>query len=140
MTKDYTQYFDWKKRITEKAYVTLRDDAPKELQQLIYHIHDDIFQSLPNDWIYEVIYEAFDALSRDKLEDIIIGSDYYNSSLYEWLGYSFAAGFCDDIIECSDKLETIYSIISRGQHHAKAFIYDAVDHFINNEEQHDTNM
>jgi len=108
---------------------------------LIYHIHDDIFDSLPNDWIYSVIYEAFEELSRDKLEDITIEADSYTSDLYEWFGHPFAVGFCNEYmgimcVNCTN-IPSIYEIIAGAQGHVKTLIYEAVDHFLTEENRHE---
>src|SRR6185312_1328308 len=91
---NYKDYFEFKARTCGHKFICLKDEAPEELQQLMYDIHTDLFDALPHDWVYQVIYDAFEDLSLDKIEDINIESDIWDSDLLEWLKMPGALTYC----------------------------------------------
>jgi hypothetical protein len=132
---DYKNYFERGNKVDNGLpYIFLKDDAPDELKDLVYEIHQH-FDALPNDWIYEIVREAFDDLSNDKLDDITIEADCYHNDLYKWFGYSFSDGLCNEVME-GDHFENIWVVISAAQYIAKRQIYEAVDAFISYHSRH----
>ena len=131
MLEDYTKYFQIKTRVQDqKAFYCLTDDKPKELYQLVFDIHQ-MFDALPNDWIYKTIYEAFDELSRDLIGNISIESDFYNSDLKQWFLEPYSTSMCDDyLISFDHNPKDIIEILSGGQWMMKDKIYHAVSDFL----------
>ena len=135
--KQYREYFTIGERILHKGtfeekgqrFYKLVDCPPEDLKQLVRQIHKDFCDTLPNDWLYESIYDAFADLEDNDLDDINIEGDFYNSQLYEWLGQPYAHGLCNEVmteLQSSD----IYEVIQYAQQQAKNDIYRAVDEFI----------
>ena len=133
--KDYTKYFQIKERKIADIFVILSDDAPDELQALIHDIHADLFGlSVPNDWIYQQCYYAFDELMRDDLENITIEADAYLYDLIKWLDEPYALELCNNVLE-DHWHRDIMHVIGIAQQQAKTLIYEAVDHFLETSEE-----
>lgn len=128
--KEYHLYFKRKHRPNGDWFTLLSIDAPEELKQLVNNIHLKHFDCLPNDWIYEQISNAFGELEHDKLEDITIESDCYNSGLYKWLAETYATTFIEEFAEENGSCNDIYHMIGAGQQLAKQRIYDLVNEFL----------
>jgi hypothetical protein len=134
---DYTKYFETKIRADGKRFVCLTDDAPEELRDLICSIHCNEFEgALPNDWIYEIICHAFDALGEDSLDNISIEPDCYYSELKRWFLEPFAEDYCDRALKegLVDSSCTIMDHIMSAQRVAKEAIYGRVDGFLRDHE------
>ena len=134
--KTYSQYFITKKR-GEEEFICLSDDKPSYLHDFIRSVHLDHFDgTLPNDWIYRIISQAFDELeSNDNdIDNVSLEADPYYSSLHTWLQEPYSIRICDDY------LEEFYSeggydmgmwdLISGGQWLAKRRICDSVHLFL----------
>lgn len=132
----YSQFFETKNNRTEnKLFTCCTDNTPDSLKALIQAIHSDFFGNcLPNDWIYQTIREAFEALEEDELENCTIESDIYNSELTLWLhenGNAFAIEACEEAMEAlPNKPYTLLKIIGEAQFLAKHRIYHAVNDFM----------
>ena len=135
---DYSQYFETKTRkSTQEPFVCLKDEAPQELKDFVQQVHfNHFYKCLPSDWIYSAIWEAFDNLSMDDIDDITIEADPYYSELYKWFGEPFANEFCTECIEegLIDP-KNVYQIIASGQWLAKERIYHAVNDFIQQQKE-----
>lgn len=127
--KSYYKYFMMAKRTRGQSYFKCTEDAPDDLKDLIRAIHG-LFDCMPDDWIYEQIWEAFDDLDTNFIEDIHNEPHPYLSELYAWLGEPYARHLCDQVIGEGWRLEGIYEIIEEAQVRAKDIIYRAVDDFI----------
>lgn len=129
---DYTKYFEFKNRSDGSKFVCLKDGAPALLSAFIKLIHIELFFGcLPNDWIYKTIYEAFDELSEDALEDITIEADDYPNEYLTWLHENykcFAQAYCDEwVCDFGDnQANDIDKIITGGQWLARDRIYNRV--------------
>jgi hypothetical protein len=135
MTKtDYTSYFTESERLDGKKFVKLTKGTPEKVKDLVMKIHMEHFDCLPDDWIYRTISEAFSDLQNDSLENITIEANPYYTDLWEWLGNSYAKGFCNEALQegITDQKD-IYNIIGCGQYMAKELIYHAVDEFLERE-------
>lgn len=134
----YAQFFETAKRVTnDEDFIRLNLAAPQKLHDLIKDIHFDHFDGcLPNDWIYQIALEAFEALENDDLEDITIESDIYNQDLAKWLLNPFADEYCQEAQEegLLPAFAGIYTIIGSGQILAKERIYHTVNAFLQGEE------
>ncbi len=133
--KTYSQYFETRKRDNGKSFICCTDNAPEELRDLIRDVHLKQFEgALPNDWIYGVILEAFEALEQDAREDINIEADPYHHDLKTWLCEPFADEFCDRAMDEGLCISgDIINAVACGQILAKEAIYDAVNAFLNPE-------
>ncbi len=123
--KQYYKYFQSATRVNGDEFFKLSDDAPQDLQDLVQSIH---FGALPNDWVYQVIMEAFEELSDNDLDDINMESDPYYHDLYKWFGQPFAHALCNEVMIVGFK--NIYEIIGFAQQQAKQRIYEAVNEYI----------
>ncbi len=133
--QNYSQYFEISTRPTsDERFWKCKDNAPKELRELIHEIHKELWCGLPNDWIYEIIYRAFEDLEETEMEQIQIEADIYNSELLKWLENSFADEFCSAVLLASC-LGSIWTVISAAQYEAKFQIYLMVDSFMESNEQ-----
>ena len=133
-TTEYTQYFTTKTRTSNKEkFIALVEDSPADLQDLVRDIHMNYFNGcLTNDWIFEIIYEAFEELEVDELDDITIETDAESKCAKWFYNNYFASDCCDEYIEeFGHEFIDTSTLISDGQWLAKNRIYDAVNDFIN---------
>ena len=135
LRKEYARFFVTKTRADGKRFITLMDNEPQDLCDVIYSIHKAIGCGFPNDWIYSVIRDAFEDLFQDDLDDIQLDADIYNVDLCEWLKETYANDACHEcMIQEMCTKNDIMSIISCAQICVKQQIYEAVNDFINEEE------
>lgn len=132
MDKQYTKYFVSKQRPDESYFVSLSDDSPEELKELVHHIHDDIFNAYPNDWIYSTISEALEDLSESSLDDITIEGDVYTKDLLKWYTETPSADyFCVEAVDLGlTSSQRIDELIGWGQYLSKKAIYESVNDFL----------
>lgn len=136
---EYTQYFERRRRHgTENEFYALKEKAPESLRDLIQNIHmEEPFGCLPNDWVYEAIYNAFEELPNYDydLERCIndLESDPYYNQLHDWLHNSFAHNCIEEAREIGliSGESDLYQQIGRGQILAKEAIYTSVMEYIN---------
>ncbi len=132
----YSEFFKSKTRPDGSTFMVAHG-APSELEELIKLIHFSIFEGcLPNDWVFEIISQAFDDLEETPFDDITLECDVYYHDLWKWFGNGFAHGFCNEAMEegLCEGLKDIYAIIGWGQYLAKQRVYAAVDEFMNTRE------
>jgi len=136
--KKYSEYFTHKKRNDGLDFICLVDGAPQELEKLMYSIHKDHFDyTLPDDWIYENVYDAFEALETGDDFDSVLQSlepDIYNVDLCEWLKCGFAQGYCNESLEESEH-KNIMQAVQAGNYRAKEVIYFAVRDFLDDQKE-----
>lgn len=139
--KHYGQYFIGAKRSDDKMFYHLKEGSPQELSTFINVVHRDCFDVVfPNDWIYEQIMDAFEELAENDLDDIELRSDDYTHDLLAWLQNSYAL---EEINECRQELGQenlkILDQIGWGQWYAKKKIYEAVNEFIEQDNEEESN-
>jgi hypothetical protein len=128
--KDYAKYFDI---IFDIKKTFLGKDAPDELKEFIRQVHlKHFYESLPNEWIYSKISEAFyEVGSKDFTPDNIeVIPDIYRTNLYKWLGEPYADKYCNECITTMDDINTIWSLIACAQGLARGRIYREVIDYI----------
>lgn len=136
---NYTQYFETKKRIDGKQIKCLKENAPIELVHLIREIHTNCFwDCAPNDWIYSTIYEAFQDLKADEIDDIHIEAEPYNDQLATWF-YENCNAYANELSqEVADEMDmkgcSAIDLISCAQHEGITRIYQAVNDFLKERE------
>lgn len=128
----YKDYFATKARACGHLFVYNIDDTPQELKDFVKYVHMKIFnESLPNEWLYQIIDEAFHNLAIDALENCTIEADIYNYDLIEWLKNSYAPECCNGASRDGlSNHDDIINIISCGQYLAKETIYALVSEFL----------
>lgn len=133
----YKDYFVWKTRSSNlENFVTLVDDSPQDLDDFVRAVHIKFFESyLPNDWIYEMIGDAFHCLDIDSLDNCTIEGDIFDVDLIEWLKNSYAKLYCNEVMNDMIDPKDIIGIISSGQYLAKRTIYELVNDFLRLNEQ-----
>jgi len=123
----------WFERATrDDSVVYYRKDpaAPEWVTDLALHAHGDM---LPDDWRYEFIVEALDALAEtEDPDEIQLEADVYNTRLIAWLGsHSHRAGYCDEAREeFSSGSDGIIDQIMLGQYAEKQEVLGIVRAFI----------
>ncbi len=140
---DYTKFFQTKTRPAQMGpqsqFVCLIDDCPDKIRDLIWNIHFDHFDHfdacMPNDWIYQTIFEAFEALAEDDMDNVNIEVDAYYSDLTKWFSNPFAPGYCNEILETGSEFTNIYTVLEMAQCDAKYHIYHAVNDFLQAQEE-----
>jgi len=121
----YTQYFE----VSNGVLHTVKD-CPRHVEDLVYNIHSRL-DAIANTWIYCEIYNAFEELQRDNLDDINIDSDSYNSELYKWFGEPFAYGMIQEYMEeFNPSAKNIYELIGASQWYTRKIIYEMVNDFM----------
>lgn len=91
---------------------TRTDDAPEWVEELTQKAHRDF---LPDDWRYQFIVEALDAIATDG-EDATVEADIYNGALYGWLASNVnRASYVDEATEELGHADTISQDIAQGQ-------------------------
>lgn len=106
-----------------ETIVIKTDDAPEWVGDVVHAVHGDM---LPDDWTYETIKDAADAIAEDG-EDAELEADIYTHSLLTWLrDYPGAVGYVDDAAEQFGEVAGIIEQIQRGQYVAQAEIVAAV--------------
>jgi hypothetical protein len=85
LAQQYADIFIYKKRENGESFIALRKDD-ETLTTLIRNAHGDM---LPDDYKYEYVHNALEAITQCELEDDIIDismePDCYNSDLLKWL-------------------------------------------------------
>lgn len=127
---DYSKYFEVKKRLNGNEFCCCTEDTPESLRELIRDVHG-LFTCLPNDWIYETISDAFDALQNDELDNCSINADVGEYDLIKWLQFPYAR---EKVQECIDEelicTDNFINMISGAQYEAMRDIYHAVNDWI----------
>lgn len=126
---NYTEHFEMKMRADASQFVAAKEGAPQELRDLISDIHMlYFFNTLPNDWIYQTILEAFEYCADETLgsvDDISVEADLYNSDLASWFYENcnqFAHEYCNQAME-ELAVKDIILVMSAAQWNAKDKIY-----------------
>lgn len=114
-------------------FVKLADGSPKWMQDLCFAAHAD-GAMLPDDWRYEFIESACDALSDHDDEDDArdsIEPDIYNGELCAWLASNLnRMGYCDEAIEEYGEFKSIASLMAFGQLSEKREVFEQVLSFL----------
>jgi hypothetical protein len=128
LAQKYLDFFERKKReSTGKYFYCMKENRPEELHDLVYEIHNN-YDLLPNDWIYEVICEAFEAVT-DGTE--YLDADVYTNDLLEWSKNGYAQSEIAEAIEEFDKgYKDLSGLISYAQSNVKNYILSVVTVFL----------
>lgn len=132
--QQYSRYFICDQRIDGVNFMKLTNEAPEELRKLIYDIHQEFDRCMPDDWIYDVIHDAFcQHDDGETLDNINLEPDPYHSNLYKWLGEAFADEFINHAMKEFGEFKDIYHLIGMAQVMAKENIYSRVFSFFDEE-------
>lgn len=130
--------FERRERPDGESYTTLKDGAPRWLQDLVYKAHGNM---LPDDWRYATIRAALGFISDSDLEsaddahdangEFSDGNvDTFNSARFAWLASHLTrAGYCDDAAgEFGYTVESdgITGLIGLGQYAESGEVYSIV--------------
>jgi hypothetical protein len=138
----YYKQFITKKRHSGENFITLKDEADENLKKVIHDIHD-IFDVLPNDWIYEKIENAFFSIVNDGFEDIddFTGqceADIYTNELLEWAKDGYAQYLIEETHEEFGYNSGHWTDIIRfSQEQGIKRIYEAVWNFVEEQAEED---
>lgn len=94
LAADFARRFEGAVRSDGTKYRRVKDDEKsEELTDLIHAAHGDM---LPDDWKYQFIEEALDAIAEDG-EDADMEPSTYYGALGAWLGsHAERFGYCDE--------------------------------------------
>lgn len=138
-------YFTTSRRETNgHEYVHLRDDTPEWVREAVYRAHGsgDI---LPDDWRYQTIRNALDALADGADPDEDAGEwsegqvDTSTYRLAQWLGsHSIRASYCDEYLSQFEP-GSVMSAIAGGQYleagEVWSLVVDALREYARNDER-----
>lgn len=116
---------EWKTRPNGDEYITRKDDAPAWLEDVCYAAHDGMF---PDDYKYEFIKAAVDAIMDDEDPDEALDSDVdvYTGRLTAWLASSTSRmGYVDDGVD-EYGWSSLDQALKVGQLAERREVYDAV--------------
>ncbi len=88
------RFFETKKRPTGESFWTMTSLRPEWIADMAFAAHEHF---LPDDFKYQFIIQALDALSEcEDPDDVALEPDIYNSELTRWLGSNLQRpGYCD---------------------------------------------
>jgi hypothetical protein len=123
-----------KTRDDGSKFFCFKDDAPDWMTDLSRAAHDGGNVS-PNDWHYQFIFEALDALAnQDDVDDarLSIEADIYISDLTDWLGSQNSRySYVDQAIEEMGKGDSVIQDLQNGQLLEKLEVFEAIAGFLN---------
>lgn len=117
-----------------EQFVRIKDGAPEWVMQLAFKAHGDL---LPDDFRFQVIREALDALAdqynddddfEQATDEFADDVDVYTSDLTAWLGsHSSRPGYCDEAREeMGTDSRGIVQDIQRGQYMERREVFQLV--------------
>lgn len=123
----------------DDTIITLRDDAPDWLGELVHDAHGDM---LPDDWRYATIRAALgfihDATTdgediHDATHEFADGNvDIYNGQRTAWLASNLnRAAYCDDALDefgIGDGSRGVFDLIGLGQYQESLEVFGSVAH------------
>lgn len=142
--KNVLKYFEHGKRNDGTKYRFIKDEAPEEYRELAYsaHLVDDV---MPNDYIYDFIYDALTVISEcdsdDHIEDEInsIEPDVYNSDLLKWISDNLTFSSWVDEAMKTYEAKDLFSALQIGQGlHRQAIansVYESLQSIVKNKEK-----
>lgn len=114
-----------KTRDNGDTFITRKDDAPAWLEDVCYAAHDGMF---PDDYKYEFIKAAVDAIMDDEDPDEALDSDVdvYTGRLTAWLASSTSRmSYVDDAVD-EYGWSSLDQALKLGQLTERREVYDAV--------------
>jgi hypothetical protein len=121
LARSYTDLFVTGKRTNGNEYLFIKPfiktEAAENLKQLVHDAHNDM---LPDDYKYQFIYEALEAISEsDNPDEIQLESDVYNSDLLKWVSSHLTrASYVDEAVETWE-YRSFFEALSAGQYQEK---------------------
>jgi hypothetical protein len=125
-------------------YVRIRDGSPEWVTDLAREAHGDY---LPDDWRYQFISEALDAISEadvdadlDEVGDEFADDvDIYTGKLTDWLGSRASRhGYVDEAVEEMGHGDSVMADIARGQYQERREVFGQVCAFLEQRAEWDT--
>lgn len=99
LAESYLKHFQTGKRDDGSSYVSLSDDAPEQLTELVRNAHG---RMLPDDYKFQFVQDALQAIadsSEGEEQDAInsMEAEHRNSELLAWLGSNLSrSSYVDD--------------------------------------------
>lgn len=139
---ELSQAFTGGERSDGSKYRYLKDGSPEWMKDVCHEAHGDMF---PDDWRYEFIEVAADALAEsDDPDDIQLGADVYTHDLTSWLGSRVDRySYCDEARdELGREYESIIHQIMDGQLREKeetlGLVRHALEAMVEGQEEEET--
>lgn len=108
-------YFQTQTRDNGERFVSLADDAPEWVANVVQLCHDG---ELPNDWRYQIIADLFAQLIDDP-DDPYVGAglvDIYNADRAQWLADNLGRDdYCAEILEQGATVTSAFDLIGQAQ-------------------------
>lgn len=119
----------------EESITVVKDDGPDWVKDLCHAAHEDM---MPDDFVYDVVSDALEALSEDENTDETEwadnGTDIYTHDLNKWLSSNLKrAGYVDEAVrEFGHSEQGINGDIMAGQMVERAQIFRSVRESLEN--------
>jgi len=102
----------------------MKDEAPQWVQDMVFEAHEDF---APDDYKYNYVVEALDALASGDMEGETLKPEVYNYQLLNWLGSNMKRiGYVDEAREDYGPSEGIMQDIMMGQRKEKLEVFNIV--------------
>ena len=102
----------------------MKDEAPQWVQDMVFEAHEDF---APDDYKYNYVVEALDALASGDMEGETLKPEVYNYQLLNWLGSNMKRiGYVDEAREDCGPSEGIMQDIMMGQRKEKLEVFNIV--------------
>ena len=102
----------------------MKDEAPQWVRDMVFEAHEDF---APDDYKYNYVVEALDALASGDIEGETLEPEVYNYQLLNWLGSNMKRiGYVDEAREDCGPSEGIMQDIMMGQRKEKLEVFNIV--------------
>jgi len=102
----------------------MKDEAPQWVRDMVFEAHEDF---APDDYKYNYVVEALDALASGDMEGETLEPEVYNYQLLNWLGSNMKRiGYVDEAREDCGPSEGIMQDIMMGQRKEKLEVFNIV--------------
>lgn len=128
LARQYADLFVTKKRDNGDTYLCIElDDKNPELMDLIRNAHDGL---MPDDYKYQFIHDALEAIAlvevEDDLNNIDLEPDIYNCDLLKWVSSNLTrAAYVDDAIR-DYEYDGLFNALQNGQSYEKNEVLHSV--------------
>ena len=124
LAEETSKYFEYKKRHdTDDSITCCKSETPAWVREMVYEAHDGL---LPDDYKYEYIRDAVEAIADSGLDEPEFQTDAYTYDLINWMNsHHYRRGYCDDAIK-DGMADSIDSSCAYGQYQERQEVYNVV--------------
>lgn len=118
LAEKYLEWFENKTRDNGESFISLKDDKPAELYELVHSAHNGM---MPDDYKYQYVYDSLELLlNYDNPDEIQVSTDVYNGDLIKWIGSNYTrAGYVEEAVfemGLNAKEFDFFKLLSSGQY------------------------